>query len=460
MKNKIVLFLTGCFLLLSSSCLDSDNDNGDAIEAPKNCLISSFKLAHDSIPGLSDVKFTIDQINGLIFNIDSMPYGTVLEEKVICTVEYLNTYTVESIEVQQGDDAELVTWNRADSLDFSKPVKFVITAYDGLTRKSYWAQLNIHQQVPDSMVWSLYADQITGQSMKEQKVITYDYSGSESYFMYTKSSDANKGYQLFYSLVSDAKNWSELPLSGLPASDVYISQITEYEGVLYLSSSNGTLYQSTNGRDWSVVGNTPAVKYLLGSVREGQNQPSALTAIIENSGVLTFAAMSKDKVWSTGDVVPSGFPISGFDNLHYYNMYHEYLMVAAGRDKDNKLLNSTWGTMNGKVWAQLTDAEIDNFGKKEGVMLAAYDEKYFLIGGIDEAGKPSKDIHISIDHGVTWSLIDTMVVLPDSYKARGFSSVQVDKDQYMLIFGGKTTRNGNDLDEIWRGRINRLGFKK
>ena len=29
----------------------------------------------------------------------------------------------------------------------------------------------------------------------------------------------------------------------------------------------------------------------------------------------------------------------------------------------------------------------------------------------------------------------------------------------MLIFGGKENNNANDLDQIWKGRIIRLGFK-
>ena len=50
--------------------------------------------------------------------------------------------------------------------------------------------------------------------------------------------------------------------------------------------------------------------------------------------------------------------------------------------------------------------------------------------------------------------------MPVDYKARGFASVQVDKEKYMLIFGGKENTNANELDQIWRGRINRLGFDK
>ena len=83
MKNKLVLFITGCFALVLSSCLKSEDVTD--IELVKNCQISSFKLSSDSISGLDTVKFTIDQLTGRIFNIDSLPFGTKIE-KVVCTI--------------------------------------------------------------------------------------------------------------------------------------------------------------------------------------------------------------------------------------------------------------------------------------------------------------------------------------------------------------------------------------
>lgn len=64
MKNKLVLFITGCFALVLSSCLKSDEIVG--VEAIKNCQIHTFSLSHDSVSGLDTVKFTIDQLTGRI----------------------------------------------------------------------------------------------------------------------------------------------------------------------------------------------------------------------------------------------------------------------------------------------------------------------------------------------------------------------------------------------------------
>jgi hypothetical protein len=85
---------------------------------------------------------------------------------------------------------------------------------------------------------------------------------------------------------------------------------------------------------------------------------------------------------------------------------------------------------------------------------------FFLIGGFSTAGKGTSDIYLSIDKGVSWALADSMVMLPAVYTGRGDASVVVEKSKFMLIFGGKSTTGGSELNETWRGRINRLGFKE
>ncbi|MDD2953464.1 MAG: DUF6242 domain-containing protein [Parabacteroides sp.] len=454
MKNKLVLFITGCFALVLSSCLKSEDITD--IELVKNCQISSFKLSSDSISGLDTVKFTIDQLTGRVFNIDSLPYGTKVE-KVLCTITAASNYSLSGIEVSPSAYKDSIYYlnNLSDSIDFSAPVKFVVHAYDKVTTKVYMAQVNVHQVVPDSMVWSMYANPMLGITVKDQKVVTYDYKGSENYFMYVKPAESGKPYQLYYAPVSAPKGWQSLSLAGLPSEGLLISQITEYNNALYVPASNGTLYRSEDGLTWSAVDNTPSVKYILGSVEQGAKQPSALATIVDREGKLAFCAMNESMEWIAGDAVPSGFPVAGFSNLQYAAMYHEYLMIAGGRAADNQMVNTTWATMNGTSWALMASGDA-NFTKREGAMIAHYDDRFFLIGGIDASNKALKDMYQSIDYGISWSLIDSMVVLPTGYAARGFSSIIVDKENFVNIFGGKTSTGSNDLNQLWRGRINRL----
>ncbi|MDR1919810.1 MAG: DUF5018 domain-containing protein [Tannerellaceae bacterium] len=431
-------------MMLMASCLNSDDITTTEL---KDAQISSLVLSHDSVTNLGSVKFTIDQLQGLIFNKDSLPYGTQIN-KVICTLTY--AVGVNAIGVAQEASGDTIWWNGTDSLDFSKPVKFFTTAYDGLTQKTYTAWVNIHQENPDSMVWESYAT-LPGSEAEEQKVVRYTHQGADVYLLYVKASGA---YQLYYALTTDAKTWSELSLTGLP-ENTKLSQITPYENSLYVPTANG-LYQSADGLDWAKVEEAPAVKAILGVIREGRNTPSLLATLVENEGTAAFAGMNKEKQWTRGEAVPGDFPVSGFGNLSCHRMNSEYLVVVAGKDSQGGVLNTTWASSNATTWAILSGERENFFEKKAGLMLTLYDDKFYLAGGINAEGQASKDIHYSIDNGVTWFAADSLKSFPQAYTARGYASVQVDAENHLLLFGGKTSEGAKALNELWRGRINRL----
>ena len=48
----------------------------------------------------------------------------------------------------------------------------------------------------------------------------------------------------------------------------------------------------------------PSVKYVLGSVKQGTKQPSALATIVDQEGKLAFYAMNESMEWIAGDAVP------------------------------------------------------------------------------------------------------------------------------------------------------------
>ncbi len=453
MKQKnLPLLLLGCLAFVLSSCfkdsqLDYDDWHGS------NCLISSFKLQSDSIPGLEDVKFTIDQLNGLIYNKDSMPYGTEIIGLVVCKVDFEGIPS--SIEVYQHATGDSATWNQTDSLNFSDYVRFDVYSQDEKATKRYYAQLNIHQQVPDSMEWTWSASRLLGKAVQDLKAI----ERNQYYWMYVRSS---AGYELFSSPVTDRKTWIPVSLNGLTGKTFILSQLIEYEDVLYLPASDGSLYYSMDGRNWHLLEQTPVVKTVLGVIHgnEQGKTTSRLAAIIQEENTWRFAVMDINHQWETGDATPAEFPVSGFGISDYESMFHWRLLVVAGKDRNGRLSNTTWETMTGLSWVRLTDERKSWYERREGVMVTQYDNRLYLIGGIQSSNVPAKDIYVSNDKGISWALAnDALIFLPESYKARGHASVLVDKDNFLLLFGGKENNSANVLDELWSGRINRLGFK-
>ena len=460
-------------MLMLSSCLGGDSDNGVDDWTLSNAQIASFTLSSDSITGLSAVKFTIDQLNSKIYNKDSMPYGTVIDRKVLCKIGFDDSSigVANVLFISQSTSDSVWYTSDGDSIDFSAPVTIRVNPHDGMSTKVYEAKLNIHLENPDTMVWHKYSGLIAGKTFKDMKVISYN----GSYYMYVLESGI---YRLYKSDIKGINDWVEISLAGFPDNAV-LSQITESEGDFYAITEDGALYCSSakqnsyEEQSWLLVDDIPLIKTLLGSLSDNivSGRTSVLSGIAFENGALHFISINKNKEWKVGMAIPETFPVSGFGSLDYETMYHPRIIVAAGRDSNDKLSNNAWSTMDGLSWALLTtDATV--FSPREGITLSHYDNKFFIIGGVDGSDVALNDIFYSKDQGITWtremdksveaedSSVTYFYKMPEDYTARGFASAVVDQDNYILLFGGKASKDKNVLNELWRGRINRLGYGK
>jgi hypothetical protein len=413
----------------------------------KNAQIASFSLSNDSIAGLANVIFTIDQVNGKIFNKDSMPFGTVIDEKVLCNMTFEIYSTGVLIMPQATGDTINWTGSTSDSIDFSQPVLIKVYAPDNETTKTYEAQINVHQVNPDSMVWNKFLTIAEGHTFKEMKVV----ETAGSYCVFAKENDVVK---LFKSEIS-ALEFSEIALTGFPENAV-LSSITEYHTDLFVTTEEGTVYTADNWAEWlptDMVGITT----ILGVLPKNSLIADSVLCCIQNvNSTLKFCTYNPAKIRTTGDDVPEDFPVTGFSNVTYEIMYYPHLIIASGRDRSGNLTHKAWDTMDGLMWAPLTNEKMP-FADSEGASIARYDNLLFLIGGLDMGGNAISETYFSKDNGVTWN--DT-IFFPDEYQSKAFSTLIVDKDKYMLLFGGKTAKDGNMVNELWRGRINRFGFKE
>ncbi len=445
-----MLFAAGYMILFLSSCLNSDNDY--SYTTVTDAQIGQMTLSSDSIPGLSDVNFVIDQVEGRIFNRDSMPYGTEIKGKV--AVNFTAVTALTSIEMINIELKDTVKWeSTTDSIDFSGQIKITSVAANGSTSKIYMAQINVHQVIPDTLIWNQALRDQFNLPVREQKVVPL----RGNYLMYSQlGSNIQNQYDLRIAVAGDPANWQVATLSGLPASGMNLIQLAVYEDAVYMASTAGDLYRSDDGRVWAPLQTGMQIVSILGTIEKDERSESALALIVFENGVYYYANMDKDFRFSRGEAVRDGFPLSGFGSLSYSSMYNGYLLLAGGRDKDNNLLESSWTTDNGLNWAEMTSTK--TFGEKEGVALTIYDDKFYLIGGLDEDGKGTNEIYTSVDKGITWDLLEVEVVLPNNHRPRGYSSVIVDVNKYMFLFGGRETESSNVSDQIWVGRLNRLSF--
>ena len=236
--SVIVSFLIVSFAL--SSCLDSD----DNYEFSSDATIHAFGI--DTIHG-KHYKFTIDQLNRLIYNRDSLPVGsdTIIDRILIDTMTVTGWIT-------SGSPTDTV-FVMSDSVDLRPAMNndagmlFKAHAADGVTVREYKLKVNVHLQDPDSLVWTdmqkrgnVFSNTI---NLGQQKAVVL----GDELFVYTSNTTAYKT-----STAPDKYNWSKVNVSNLP-SDVKLTSAVEYNNALYMVTKSKRVFSSTNGGAWTEV---------------------------------------------------------------------------------------------------------------------------------------------------------------------------------------------------------------
>lgn len=159
-------------IIVSGSVLTSCFDDPEYEDVNYNDLIIS-NIAYGTIPRVMHTinkaggdstysstvsattayPFTIDQMNNIAYNLDSLPYGT-RADKII-----FSTFTVKdgnmAIKLLNSDKDTIYT--KTDTLDFSRGYReFNLYGYDGTSRRTYRVEARIHQQKVDSLTWTHY----------------------------------------------------------------------------------------------------------------------------------------------------------------------------------------------------------------------------------------------------------------------------------------------------------------
>ena len=121
------------------------------------------------------------------------------------------------------------------------------------------------------------------------------------------------------------------------------------------------------------------------------------------------------------------------------------------------------------VWSQLdtedswigltSENNISTCPKLKNSQIIHYNNRLYLLGGEGKYNgtiSPFQRFYVSVDNGITWSAINQKAMFPAEFEdlyqeADGNYSCIVDDQQFIWIMWSQT-------GEVWRGRINKLGF--
>lgn len=461
-SNILLLFAT---MMAVTSCLGDDENK---VILYDDTAITAFSLTgadiynhtisstgEDSVykvnaaTSVSEILFHIDQIKAEVFNTDSLPVGTDVS-KMLCSLSTLNN-GVPFIESLEPEDP--VYLSTTDSIDFSEPRVIRIYSSDGQRYRPYTIRVNLHKEVGDSFVWKampVNPDLATVKKMRAAVVGQH---------LVVLAQQGNGTHVYRHNTTAGAQWECKENLFAASASE----NITVRHDSLFVLDGQ-TLWVSTDGEHFDELLTNSGLSQLLGANSKQMYALNQLGSIMVSTD--GGRSWNTDRVASSADVMPVT-DIAYTSLPQGFTGNSEYSVFAGSRDSLNYPDDAY-----GKVWRKIVDAnnsqdnkwicineDLDgrySLPRLSNLQLFVYDGAMIAIGGKGIGGcdkEAYSQFYESRDGGITWK--DTKrCVLPAGFDSTLTTlAVTVDTDNHIWMICGGT-------GQVWRGRLNRLGWKQ
>lgn len=451
MKRKFFAFIALITATLSlSSCLSSDETT---VEYTHDTAITAFSLGSldrytktkagkdtllkANVTG-SDYKFSIDQVQRLIYNVDSLPAGT-RTTAVLATITSKNSSPVILMHAKQTENLDSAAYySSTDSINFSEPRFIRVYSSDYSAYAQYKVIVNVHKELPYEFKWHELAQNNSQlAAFSDLKAVAC----GDSIYVFGKTADGTK---VLKSAINDGSAWSSITMNESLSSDAYQSAVA-LDGKLYISDG-GKVYASADAAIWTVVSDNADIKQLIGASSKNLYAYTATgISVSEDKGANWKAEkLDTDKAYLPKQNISMN--VAGVLSAKDV----ENVMLLGTRDKALKdTVATTWlrtvdyANEDGQ-WNYL-EIENNKSGKMpwlDQVITCAADTGFVALGS---NGKWYK----SQNAGLTWKQ-DKMVVLPAKFATEGRFAFCRDNQHYYWII-----RNGY----VWRGRFNIDGWR-
>ncbi len=452
MNFKYCIFIfCSVFVFAFSSCLEGSDEVVYTYSIDAEIL--SFQLTRTDIPELSGVLYTIDQIKGEIYNVDSLAYYPEMPQKAKFIYKTLGVYVcliasdkTDSVQIKSGDSIQISSF-------INQPKRYIRVYGQTGVKKDYILNLRVHKVDPDSIVYNQMPESLPYTSYSEAKTVLL---GGVFYTF----ANVSGGFLAYSS--GNAQDWASISLVGFPANAL-LESITCCHGVLYVKTTDGLLFQSADGVSWTAVplgSGYNSVVTILGEIQKSPVAASSLLALVcESSGKNIYVEMDAGQVFSGNIEVDEGFPYVSFGAVSWQKDYASNIAVVGGIDNLSQPVSALWWTQNSVFsWSKIIPKYVqggDFALPYEAPNAIYYDNKIYLMNGKSD-GSYNDKVYYSLDGGSTWKDGGSKLAFPEEYEKRMKASVCVDADNYIYVFGGIGV--SGVLNDIWKGRLNKLGF--
>lgn len=473
--NKFIILALTAFVGLSACNSSTDDDyEYTASESATSTLLTAFSLKANRkiLANLDSVFFSIDQVNSVIFNADSLPWGTDTR-KLTINVTAPDASNVEVVMPSLADgSSQTVSVN--DSINFTgkNGVWLRVTSADGSRENIYVVKVNVHQCKADSLQWSTQQRPLPAGNLRgllEQQTVEMD----GRFYCVARTS---LGSYLLTSDTPDPENWVSTQLTSLP-SDVKFNSLTAAGSSLYLLTESGSLLSSADGIDWTEA--ATGWSHLYGAYG---NDIIGLTG----NNWISYPG------GNTG-TIPAGMPVEGTSRMWTFTnewALHPQAMFAGGIKANGSYDGNAWG-FDGTSWAQLSGhLQIRQLPAARDMIVFPYftfrtnstnfvvsrQSAWIAFGGQLADGKMNKTVYVSLDNGLNWNEAATDLQLPADFEPRRAASVILHEQTFhspasraikpitewdapfIYLYGGYDNF-GTIINETRIGVINRMTFK-
>lgn len=408
---------------------------------------SSYKRTLDG----SKYAFRIDQVNGKIWNPDSLP-KTVDAKHVICNI---STKNGSAVGIKSMTSDSLYAYISSDSIDFTQPRELWIYSTNRTGYKKYTLTLNVHKEYGDSCIWNLVQPQ--NASVGELKNMRLRQLGDKMYLFGTTA-----GATKIYSMpVTDGTEWTEV-VPSVPLGEAAAANCVAFNDAFY-ALENGQILTSADAETWTVVADVTLDRLVAAS----STYLYAMQADKMMSSFDNGATWQEETMDDEAAKLPTE-SISFVCQKSSTNDNMEFLTMVGMRDINNYDTDSTavvWTKMEEKdqyarkhPWSYIEFAKNNKYKAPltTNLQTTCYNGTIMALAG-QPLGNCTKEalqfVYCSKDNGITWTK-DSIMYLPKDLETSNtdFAFAADSKNYVWLVAGGS--------GQLWKGHINCLLWKK
>ena len=469
------LFIYALSLLCVVALMQACNEDSTYETTPSSdTTVYSFNFSADKnvMAQLDTVFFSIDLVEGKIFNADSMPYGTKINKlvPVLYMVDGAMSATF-SFKTANGTDTvcDYLT-NPTDTIDFSNgPVTLTVLSPSGTFSRQYDVKVNVHKVKADSLSWG---DSKFSSLPTSLAAVTAQHTVANNNGIYCLTSDGS-AFCLAHTQSPEEDNWQNSTVT-LPAN-ADINTFSASGDNLYILDADGALYESADGSAWTATGRTWS--YIYGDCNGNLGGVAS-----DSDGNLVFEQYPQGATLP----IPADMPVKGTSVPVTYKApmaQSNQCVIVGGRKANGELTNQTW-SFDGSAWVKTSNKALPDVLEGltvvpfftyyiSNVFVATEYSVFMAFGGVNSDGV-NRTVYITNDYGMTWNKADELAQLPEEvtigafaqgfvrnstlYPSRAIRPVEEWECPYIYIFGGVDAQ-GTLSNSIWRGTINRMTFK-